>query len=243
MSVKPCSRSLAWIVTAKSSQAKQFRDSRLSYERKKGNKWDDWADYPALLDRCSCQLRCLQLILMLLNAANTLRNTQWHSFICLQSRRFTAWAWSLDTTCSPPNSVRWVQWWCWRSRWSMVKLLVAWWLVAGNDNVGGDNKSTTQAGWLERTFAQSRKHSKWQSRYLKKAFCCCKKVFPSPGANPAALSVAHLCLVLVDPAKVQSLQNPDEDGLQNWGRNPTIQTVKTEQAFASFFAQSPSPLR
>ena len=170
--VKPCSRSLAWIVTAKSSQAKQFRDSRLSYERKKGNKWDDRADYPALLDRCSCQLRCLQLILMLLNAANTLRNTQWHSFICLQSRRFTAWAWSLDTTCSPPNSVRWVQWWCWRSRWSMVmvvvKLLVAWWLVAGNDNVGGDNKSTTQAGWLERTFAQSRKHSKWQSRYLKK---------------------------------------------------------------------------
>ena len=72
--VKPCSRSLAWIVTAKSSQAKQFRDSRLSYERKKGNKWDDRADYPALLDRCSCQLRCLQLILMLLNAANTLRN-------------------------------------------------------------------------------------------------------------------------------------------------------------------------
>ena len=48
--------------------------------------------------------------------------------------------------------------------------------------------------------------------------------------------------MLVDPAKVQSLQNPDEDGLQNRGRNPTIQTVKTEQAFASFFAQSPSPL-
>ena len=34
--------------------------------------------------------------------------------------------------------------------------------------------------------------------------------------------------MLVDPAKVQSLQNPDEDGLQNRGRNPTIQTVKTE---------------
>ena len=37
----------------------------------------------------------------------------------------------------------------------------------------------------------------------------------SSGANAATLSAAHLCLVLVNTTKVQSIQNPDEDSLQN----------------------------
>ena len=41
----------------------------------------------------------------------------------------------------------------------------------------------------------------------------------SEGADPAALPVEDLHLVLVNPAQVLQIQNTDEDGLQDRGRS------------------------
>ena len=42
---------------------------------------------------------------------------------------------------------------------------------------------------------------------------------PGEGADPAALPVEDLHLVLVHPSQVLQIQNTDEDGLQDRGRS------------------------